>query len=238
MFASVCETPRRRFGPGAIVSVAAHAALLAIALLFSPKPKTDDRPKPELQFVPVALKPRPAAPAGAGAPEPRKRTASASRRPPEPAIHKPRATEAPAEERSTAPVPGPGLSPGNGGAGNGDPSGGHGTGGPEGLSSAPAATSYEAIPFGQGMEAPRLVAATDVQYSAKAWAMKIGGVALARCTIELDGSLTGCRITHGLPYMDDAILEALRSWRYTPVLYQGHPQRVVMTVRIRVATPR
>jgi TonB family protein len=88
------------------------------------------------------------------------------------------------------------------------------------------------------MEPPRLLAKTEVTYSAKAWAMKIGGVALARCTIELDGSLSNCRITHSLPYMDDAILQALRGWRFSPVIFQGHPQRVVMTLPIRVATPR
>jgi hypothetical protein len=37
--------------------------------------------------------------------------------------------------------------------------------------------------------------------------------------------------------MDQAILDALKGWRYTPVMYQGHPQRVEMVIPIRVATP-
>jgi protein TonB len=88
------------------------------------------------------------------------------------------------------------------------------------------------------MEAPRLLTKTEITYSARAWAMRVGGVALAQCIIERDGSLSNCRITRSLPYMDEKILAALSGWRYTPVLYQGHPQRVLMTIPVRLAVPQ
>jgi hypothetical protein len=55
--------------------------------------------------------------------------------------------------------------------------------------------------------------------------------------INLDGSLSDCKITHGVPYMDQAILDVLKTWKYTPVIFQGHPQRVEMTIPIRISTP-
>ena len=66
--------------------------------------------------------------------------------------------------------------------------------------------------------------------------MRVSGVALAKCVINLDGSLSDCKIMKGLPYMDQAILESLKGWRYTPVMYQGHPQRVEMVIPIRLAS--
>ncbi len=37
--------------------------------------------------------------------------------------------------------------------------------------------------------------------------------------------------------MDDQILQAMKSMRYAPVMYQGHPQRVKMTIPVRITGP-
>jgi protein TonB len=95
----------------------------------------------------------------------------------------------------------------------------------------------EVIPFGAGMQKPALVRPPEIVYSKEALAMKVGGVALAECVVNLDGSLSDCHLIKGLPYLDTQLLQAARSMRFTPVMYQGHPQRVKMTVPIRVPTP-
>jgi protein TonB len=87
------------------------------------------------------------------------------------------------------------------------------------------------------MQKPTLLVSPSVTYSKEAMAMKVGGVALVKCVINLDGALTECKIIKGLPYMDQQILESVRSWKYTPVTYQGHPQRVEMIIPFRVPTP-
>ena len=102
----------------------------------------------------------------------------------------------------------------------------------------PHPSAEEVIPIGPGMEHPKLLFRADVTYSQTAWAMKRGGVALAKCVIELDGSLSNCRMVHGIPDMDEPILQSLRSWRYTPVTYRGHPQRVLMTIPVHIAVPQ
>jgi protein TonB len=67
--------------------------------------------------------------------------------------------------------------------------------------------------------------------------MRVGGLALVKCVVNLDGSVSDCHIMKGLQYMDAQILEAARSMKYSPVIYQGHPQRVEMIIPIRVPTP-
>jgi protein TonB len=95
----------------------------------------------------------------------------------------------------------------------------------------------DVIPFGAGMQKPTILTTPQVTYSKEALAMKVGGVSLVKCIINLDGSLTECKIMKGLPYMDQQILEMLKSWKVTPVMYQGHPQRVEWIIPFRVPTP-
>jgi protein TonB len=240
MFASISETPRRPLGTGALVSLAAHAALIAVAIWVSAaKPKVEPPPKLlEMKLVTAsATRTRPASapsPASAGTPDRPRRTASTRLTPPAtpkaPAVTPPPADLGVSQEGAPGDAPRGGAALGDGapGANGAGAGGGTGNGPPPGI---------EVIPFGAGMVEPRLLTKTEVTYSSQAWAMRVGGVALARCIIELDGSLSSCRISRGLPYMDEAILNSLRGWRYTPVLYQGHAQRVEMVITIRVPAP-
>ena len=100
----------------------------------------------------------------------------------------------------------------------------------------PAWHGTQVIPFGAGMERPpQYLTQTTPIYTKEAMAMHVTGVALVKCVINLDGSLSDCRITKSIPYMDAAILESLRSWKFTPVMYQGHPQRVDYIITYRIS---
>jgi protein TonB len=233
MFASVRNIPRRSFGTGTFLSLAAHAVLIAIAMSTAPRPE----PPPklvEMKFVTASPRPRPATPLAAGAPATPQRTASAAHV----SAAMPRSTRR--SPSVDTPIDRSGAQPGANDTLRGSDAPGDGAPGVEGprTGSGPGtAPATEVIPFGRGMEPPRLVSQTEITFSARAWAEKVGGVALAQCVLELDGTLSHCRITHGLPYMDEPILGALRGWRYTPVLYQGHPQRVLLTIPVRVPRP-
>jgi protein TonB len=42
----------------------------------------------------------------------------------------------------------------------------------------------------------------------------------------------------GLPYMDKAMLDALATRKYTPVMYQGHPVAVEYVFNTRLSKPK
>jgi protein TonB len=85
---------------------------------------------------------------------------------------------------------------------------------------------------------PKMVSGNqNLTYSKEAFAMHSGGLALVNCVINQDGSLSDCKIVKGVPYMDQQILEMLRIARYTPVMWQGHLQRVQVTLPIRIPAP-
>jgi protein TonB len=236
MFDSVLERniPPRRLGRGALMSFAVHGLLLALALYVSSRPKSDRNEKLRaVTFFSPPPPPPPPPPAGGGAqvkkPEPKK------------VIKKPDTvvqTKAKIEKTEDT-KPDPAHSPEPGGVAGGVPGGVPGgvVGGVPGGVVGGTGSGTEVIPFGAGMEKPKLMTTPSLTYSKEAMAMKVGGLALAKCIINLDGTLTDCKITKSLPYMDQQILEMLRSYKYTPVTFQGHPQRVEMIIPVRVPAP-
>jgi protein TonB len=93
------------------------------------------------------------------------------------------------------------------------------------------------IPFGEGMTPPSMVGGAAPQYTREALEAKVEGKVIARCTITITGTLTDCKIIKGLPFMDQAVLAALAGQKYTPVMYQGHPQSVFYTLTFRFKLP-
>jgi protein TonB len=88
------------------------------------------------------------------------------------------------------------------------------------------------------MQKPSISHPPEITFSKEARAMRVGGLALLECVLNLDGSVSDCSIKKGLQYMEPQLLEAARSMRFSgPVMYQGHPQRVKLTIPIRVPTP-
>jgi protein TonB len=57
---------------------------------------------------------------------------------------------------------------------------------------------------------------------------------IVRCVIEVDGHLENCKVIKSLPYMEEAVLSALATHKYTPVMFQGKPQRVNYTFNIKL----
>jgi protein TonB len=78
----------------------------------------------------------------------------------------------------------------------------------------------------------------ELTYSPQGMAAHSQGVALAKCIVNLDGSLSDCRIEHSVPFMDEPVLEMLRGTRYTCAIFESHCQRVKMTIPVRIAPSR
>jgi TonB family protein len=93
------------------------------------------------------------------------------------------------------------------------------------------------IPFGEGMKRPVPIAQPAPVYTREARAVKAEGVVSVRCTITVEGTLKDCRVVHGVPYMDAAVLEALARWKYTPVTFQGRAVSVYYPINLRLVAP-
>lgn len=106
---------------------------------------------------------------------------------------------------------------------------------PQSDSSILGATSSEPVPFEpSAMTRPQRVSGREPRLTEQARAERVRGTALVRCVVTRDGRVTGCKLLNGLPYMEQELLEAVSSWRVTPVTAQGRPLDVEYTFVVRI----
>jgi protein TonB len=70
------------------------------------------------------------------------------------------------------------------------------------------------------------------RYPAIAQSSRVEGVVILEAVIAEDGSVQDVRVLRSKPLLDDAAVEAVRQWRFTPTLLGGQPVPVVMTVTV------
>jgi protein TonB len=81
------------------------------------------------------------------------------------------------------------------------------------------------------------LAGPDPQYTERALDREVEGTMVIRCVVTTDGTVFGCRVLKGLPYMDRAVVDALERRRYRPATLGGRPVEVSydfkITLRLR-----
>lgn len=93
----------------------------------------------------------------------------------------------------------------------------------------------EPVPFEPtNMTRPQKVSGREPQLTAEARSERVRGTALVRCVVMRDGRVTACRVLNSLPYMEHELLEAVSTWRVTPITAQGKPLDVDYTFVVRI----
>lgn len=95
----------------------------------------------------------------------------------------------------------------------------------------------EPVAFEPGaMTRPQRVSGREPQLTPEARAERVRGTALVRCVVTREGRVTNCRLLNGLPYMERELLEAVSTWRVTPITSQGKALDVDYTFVVRIPT--
>jgi len=81
--------------------------------------------------------------------------------------------------------------------------------------------------------APHKVVDVRPVYPEIARAARREGTVIMEAVLDPTGSVTQLRIVRSVPLLDEAALDAVRQWKYTPSVYLGHPVSVLMTITIR-----
>ncbi len=97
---------------------------------------------------------------------------------------------------------------------------------------APAPATTQAVRVGGGIREPRKITHVNPLYPEVAKSARVQGVVILECTIDPQGRVSDVRVLRGIPLLDEAALEAVRQWVYTPTLLDGVPVPVIMTVTI------
>lgn len=90
----------------------------------------------------------------------------------------------------------------------------------------------------QGIQAPRKVVNVDPIYPDLARIAHQEGVVILETIIDARGTVQTVRVLRGFPLLDQAAIDAVRQWRFTPALLNGQPVPVVMTVTVNFKLSR
>jgi protein TonB len=83
-----------------------------------------------------------------------------------------------------------------------------------------------------GVMAGNLLTKTLPQYPAIARAARIQGTVVLQATISKSGSIENLRFVSGPPMLEQAAMDAVRSWHYKPYLLNGEPVEVETTINV------
>jgi protein TonB len=94
------------------------------------------------------------------------------------------------------------------------------------------AVAPQPIRVGDTLRAPLKVRDVKPVYPPIAQSARVQGVVIIEATISPDGQVTTARILRSVPLLDQAAIDAVRQWQFTPTLLNGVPVPVIMTITI------
>jgi protein TonB len=84
------------------------------------------------------------------------------------------------------------------------------------------------------VEAPRLLVQVAPEYPESAVPLHVQGVVGLEAYVATDGSVERVEVVRALhPLLDQAAADAVRQWRYSPLVLDGVPRRFAVTLRVR-----
>jgi TonB family protein len=90
----------------------------------------------------------------------------------------------------------------------------------------------DAVRVGGDVKQPRKILDVKPVYPEDARAEKVQGVVIIEAVIDKLGNVQDARILRSVPMLDQAAVDAVRQWRFEPVVIEGRPRPVIMTVTV------
>jgi protein TonB len=90
-----------------------------------------------------------------------------------------------------------------------------------------------AVRVGGEIKAPLQTRKINPVYTPIALAARVQGVVILEIVINEQGRVTNARILRSIPLLDQAALDAVYQWEYTPTLLNGVPVPVIMTATVQ-----
>ena len=86
------------------------------------------------------------------------------------------------------------------------------------------------VRIGGIITAPALIHRVEPVYPNLAVAAKVGGVVILEATVGTDGCVESVRVLRSRGFLDAPAIEALKQWRYSPLVLDGTPVSFILTV--------
>jgi len=89
-----------------------------------------------------------------------------------------------------------------------------------------------ALRVGGGISAPKKIRDARPVYPEDARAAGVQGIVIVEAVIGKDGKVESATVLRGIPMLDQAALDAVRQWEFTPTFVNGAPVSVIVTMTV------
>lgn len=100
------------------------------------------------------------------------------------------------------------------------------------LGPAAAAGGQGPVRVGGDITEPKKLMDARPVYPQEALDKKVSGIVILEVLIDGTGGVRDAKVLRSVPLLDQAALDAVKKWRFTPTLLNGAPVEVVMTVTV------
>jgi protein TonB len=88
------------------------------------------------------------------------------------------------------------------------------------------------VRVGGQIRAPTQIKKVQPTYPQIAQSARVSGVVILEATIGVDGKVKDVKVLRSIPLLDQAAIDAVRQWEYTPTMLNNVPTPVIMTVTV------
>jgi protein TonB len=88
------------------------------------------------------------------------------------------------------------------------------------------------VRVGGNIQPPQKTKNVNPIYPPIAQSARVQGVVIIEATIGPNGRVQDAKVLRSIPLLDQAALEAVKQWEFTPTLLNGVPVPVIMTVTV------
>ena len=93
------------------------------------------------------------------------------------------------------------------------------------------------VRVGGQIKPPTQISKVQPVYPLIAQSARVSGVVILEALIGVDGRVADAKVLRSIPLLDQAALDAVRQWVYTPTLMNGVPVPIIMTVTVTFTLP-
>jgi len=100
------------------------------------------------------------------------------------------------------------------------------------------AVAKESVPvrIGGNVSAPALMKRIEPEYPDVALMAKVSGMVILEAIVSADGSVESVKVLRSVKFLDNAAIEAVKQWKYSPLILNGIPTPFILTVTLNFRT--
>jgi len=96
----------------------------------------------------------------------------------------------------------------------------------------PPPTSKQPVRIGGNIQAPSLIKRVEPTYPEIALVAKVTGLVILEASIGTDGTVESVRVLRSVKFLDEAAVDAVKQWRYQPLVLNGVATPFVLSVTL------